>query len=117
MSESDDWDDVPEQRDRSLRWQIIGRPELVCIDTLGDFPLPGDHNTFAEYKIDFLKWLGPLSYVKDDILSGIGVTLTLVPEAIAFAIIAKVPPISGLYATFFMCLICGKLLSDSSLTK
>eukprot|EP01127_Copromyxa_protea_P014127 TRINITY_DN3892_c0_g1_i1.p1 TRINITY_DN3892_c0_g1~~TRINITY_DN3892_c0_g1_i1.p1 ORF type:complete len:902 (+),score=139.97 TRINITY_DN3892_c0_g1_i1:162-2708(+) len=98
MSESDDWDDVPEQRERSLRWQIIG-----------DFPLPGDHSTFAEHKDDFLKWLGPLHLVKDDILSGIGVTLTLVPEAIAFAIIAKVPPISGLYATFFMCLICGVL--------
>lgn len=57
----------------------------------GDFPLPWwDKLSWSEYKEEFLKWLGPLSFIKDDILAGIGVTLTLVPEAIAFAIMAKV---------------------------
>lgn len=39
---------------------------------------------------------------KADILSGITVALALVPEAIAFAFVAKVDPLVGLYAAFFM---------------
>lgn len=37
-----------------------------------------------------------------DILSGITVALALVPEAIAFAFVARVDPLVGLYAAFFM---------------
>jgi SulP family sulfate permease len=42
---------------------------------------------------------------KDDILSGLTVALALVPEAIAFAFVAGVPPLVGLYAAFFIGLI------------
>ena len=42
---------------------------------------------------------------KDDLLSGLTVALALVPEAVAFAIIAGVTPIIGLYAAFIICLI------------
>ena len=42
---------------------------------------------------------------KDDILSGLTVALALVPEAVAFAIIAGVTPIIGLYAAFIICLV------------
>lgn len=42
---------------------------------------------------------------KDDLLSGLTVALALVPEAVAFAIIAGVPPLVGLYAAFMICLI------------
>jgi len=40
-----------------------------------------------------------------DILSGLTVALALVPEAVAFAFLAGVPPLVGLYAAFIMCLI------------
>ena len=40
-----------------------------------------------------------------DLLSGITVALALVPEAIAFALVAHLSPLTGLYAAFFMCLI------------
>lgn len=40
--------------------------------------------------------------VKNDLLSGLTVALALVPEAVAFAIIAKVDPLVGLYAAFIM---------------
>jgi sulfate permease, SulP family len=40
-----------------------------------------------------------------DSLSGTTVALALVPEAIAFALVAGVSPFVGLYAAFFMCLI------------
>ena len=42
---------------------------------------------------------------KDDCLSGLTVALALVPEAVAFAIIAGVPPLVGLYGAFMVCLV------------
>ncbi|MGG1369083.1 SulP family inorganic anion transporter, partial [Priestia megaterium] len=44
-----------------------------------------------------MEWFGN---VKGDILSGIVVALALIPEAIAFSIIAGVDPMVGLYASF-----------------
>ncbi len=46
---------------------------------------------------------------KTDFLSGVTVALALVPEAIAFALIAHVSPLTGLYAAFFICLITAVL--------
>ncbi|MCU7923469.1 MAG: SulP family inorganic anion transporter [Candidatus Thiodiazotropha sp. (ex Dulcina madagascariensis)] len=43
--------------------------------------------------------------VKDDVLSGLTVALALVPEAIAFAFVAGVEPLVGLYAAFMVGLI------------
>lgn len=42
---------------------------------------------------------------KTEALSGITVALALVPEAVAFALIAGVEPLVGLYAAFIVCLI------------
>lgn len=42
---------------------------------------------------------------KNDILSGLTVALALVPEAVAFAFVAGIDPIIGLYGAFFMGLI------------
>ena len=43
--------------------------------------------------------------VKDDVLSGLTVALALVPEAVAFAFVAGISPIVGLYGAFMMGLI------------
>lgn len=43
--------------------------------------------------------------IKNDVLSGITVALALVPEAVAFAFVAGVEPMVGLYAAFMMGLI------------
>ncbi|GAA0415785.1 hypothetical protein GCM10008934_03440 [Virgibacillus salarius] len=48
------------------------------------------------------EWFGN---VKGDILSGIVVALALIPEAIAFSIIAGVDPMVGLYASFSIALV------------
>ncbi|WP_181347972.1 SulP family inorganic anion transporter [Thalassobacillus sp. CUG 92003] len=48
------------------------------------------------------QWFGNL---KGDILSGIVVALALIPEAIAFSIIAGVDPMVGLYASFCISLV------------
>ena len=45
------------------------------------------------------------SNVKGDVLAGIVVALALIPEAIAFSIIAGVDPMVGLYASFTMAVI------------
>jgi SulP family sulfate permease len=48
------------------------------------------------------EWLGN---VRGDILAGIVVALALIPEAIAFSIIAGVDPMVGLYASFCIALV------------
>ena len=45
--------------------------------------------------------------IKNELLSGLTVALALVPEAIAFAFVAGVSPIIGLYSAFFIGLICA----------
>lgn len=47
--------------------------------------------------------------VKNDILSGLTVALALVPEAVAFAFVAGVEPLVGLYAAFMVGLICAAI--------
>lgn len=49
------------------------------------------------------------SNVKNDLLSGITVALALVPEAVAFAFVAGVEPMVGLYAAFMMGLITSAI--------
>lgn len=46
---------------------------------------------------------------KNEILSGITVALALVPEAVAFALIAGLSPLTGLYAAFVMGLVTSIL--------
>lgn len=46
-----------------------------------------------------------LAEIKTNVLSGLTVALALVPEAIAFALVAHVNPLVGLYAAFIMCLV------------
>ena len=46
---------------------------------------------------------------KIEILAGLTVALALVPEAVAFAFIAGVPPLTGLYAAFVMGLVTAVL--------
>ena len=46
-----------------------------------------------------------LPEIKTNLLSGLTVALAMVPEAIAFALIAQVAPLTGLYAAILVCLI------------
>ena len=43
--------------------------------------------------------------VRGDVLAGLVVALALIPEAIAFSIIAGVDPKVGLYASFCICVV------------
>ncbi len=55
-----------------------------------------------------LSYLSPGTY-RADVLSGLTVALALVPEAIAFALVAQVDPIVGLYAAFMVSIITAVL--------
>src|SRR6056297_2999218 len=46
---------------------------------------------------------------KNEVLSGLTVALALIPEAVAFAMIAGLPPLTGLYAAFVMGLVTAIL--------
>ncbi len=50
------------------------------------------------------RFLGQYNF-KLEILAGLTVALALVPEAVAFAFVAGVPPLVGLYAAFIVCFI------------
>ncbi|NCN28403.1 SulP family inorganic anion transporter [bacterium] len=54
--------------------------------------------------LDIRTSLGNINY-KNEILSGITVAIALVPESVAFALVAGVPPLVGLYAAFLVSLI------------
>jgi sulfate permease, SulP family len=52
------------------------------------------------------KWIdSKQGTIKDDVFSGLTVALALVPEAVAFAFVAGISPIIGLYGAFMMALI------------
>lgn len=60
----------------------------------------------SRLKITMLNFFGSRSgSIKNDVLSGVTVALALVPEAIAFAFVAGVSPLIGLYSAFFLGLI------------
>ncbi len=51
----------------------------------------------------------PIANLKNDLLSGLTVALALVPEAVAFAFVAGVEPLVGLYAAFMVGLITAAI--------
>ncbi len=51
----------------------------------------------------------PTRNIKNDVLSGLTVALALVPEAVAFAFVAGVGPLVGLYAAFMVGLITASI--------
>jgi SulP family sulfate permease len=49
---------------------------------------------------------------KTEVLSGLTVALALIPEAVAFALIAGLSPLTGLYAAFVVGLVTSILGGD-----
>lgn len=49
--------------------------------------------------------------LKNEILCGISIAVMQVPESIAFAFVAGISPVQGLYSTFFICLFGGTFTS------
>jgi SulP family sulfate permease len=70
-------------------------------DLLRGMPIPGEHPNYARA---FIRWY-PLIQLRVDIIAGIAMTFSIIPDVIAFATIAQVPATMCLYGTFWLCLI------------
>ena len=75
--------------------------------------MPHSEKTSASLKIfsKFFRYFSasPTPSYRVEVLSGITVALALVPEAVAFALIAGLSPLTGLYAAFVMGLVTSVL--------
>lgn len=58
--------------------------------------------------LNFFDFSQPINY-RTEVLSGLTVALALIPEAVAFALIAGLSPLTGLYAAFMMGLVTSIL--------
>ncbi len=58
--------------------------------------------------LNFFDFNGPINY-RLEVLSGLTVALALIPEAVAFALIAGLSPLTGLYAAFMVGLVASVL--------
>lgn len=69
-------------------------------------------------KLPFLGFLAGYrkGYLPGDVIGGTTIALMLIPQSIAYAILAGLPPITGLYASIFPVLIYGLLGSSGVLT-
>ncbi|XP_065557313.1 sodium-independent sulfate anion transporter-like isoform X2 [Artemia franciscana] len=69
-------------------------------------------------RLPILKWVEEykLSYIVPDFIAGCSVGLTLVPQGIAYAIVAGLPPQYGLYAGIMGCYVYALLGSTAYLT-
>ncbi|RMD73992.1 MAG: SulP family inorganic anion transporter, partial [Bacteroidetes bacterium] len=61
------------------------------------------HSKLARY-LPFLTWLPRVNRrtLRDDIIAGLTGTIISLPQGVAFAIIAGMPPIYGLYSAMVM---------------
>jgi MFS superfamily sulfate permease-like transporter len=85
-----------EKRDESSEMNFMQR--FHASRGFSDTPLCGlayARDSFNFYKKNKLR-------LKNEILSGLTVSIAQVPESVAFSFVAKVDPLVGLYATFFL---------------
>ena len=75
----------------------------LCRATVVIVPPPTDVGSTGYNMLNFFR--NQSGTIKNDVLSGLTVALALVPEAIAFAFVAGVSPLIGLYSAFFIGLI------------
>ena len=75
---------------------------------VGFFALAKKYKAPPPKMFELLRTHRPASF-KNDLLSGLTVALALVPEAIAFAFVAGVNPLVGLYAAFMVGLITASI--------
>jgi len=88
----------------SLRWLPIAVSQGIFVS--GNSPVSARFAAFGSVLFRLFDLRSSLSgSPRADILSGLTVALALVPEAVAFAFLAGVPPLVGLYAAFVMCLL------------
>ncbi|NWV36026.1 S26A2 protein, partial [Grantiella picta] len=92
----------PQEEKRSMKALLVKQAKKTCSCTpakikecvLGFFPIV---QWLPKYKLR--------EYLLGDIMSGVIVGVLLVPQSIAYSLLAGLEPIYGLYTSFFSCLI------------
>ena len=100
------------ETNRNLNAHLISRRETTSDDELEEFEQPEQPPLNFKAKAKRFLHFYKKSFVhrslrknKDEVLAGFAVALAQVPEGLAFSIVARVPPIIGMNATFIMCLV------------
>ncbi|NXB74410.1 S26A2 protein, partial [Donacobius atricapilla] len=92
----------PQEKERNMKALLVKQAKKTCSCTpakikdcvLGFFPI--------------LQWLPKYKlreYLLGDVMSGVIVGVLLVPQSIAYSLLAGLEPIYGLYTSFFSCII------------
>ncbi|XP_021096938.1 sodium-independent sulfate anion transporter isoform X2 [Heterocephalus glaber] len=105
------------------------RPTLVMsspVDALGQASSPGCNMALStccsfsawQRRLPFLAWLPAysLQWLKMDCIAGLSVGLTVIPQALAYAEVAGLPPQYGLYSAFMGCFVYFFLGTSRDLT-
>src|SRR5699024_3672625 len=82
-----------------LKWFLFGTNNVNLFLLHSDRYYIAKRSTCIVVEKTKIEWF---SNIRADILSGIVVALALIPEALAFSIIAGVDPMVGLYASFII---------------
>lgn len=88
--------------DHSEKWPPVGRIITRNIRKLYD-----DRTKVLKDRLPILKWAPTykLGYLFHDFIAGFTVGLTAIPQGIAYAIVAGLPPQYGLYSGFIGCFV------------
>ena len=78
------------------------------MSNLGDFHFSKLIHTFMQKIINLFDFKQKINY-KNEILAGLTVAMTMIPESLSFAILAGLSPLTGLYAAFLMGLVTAIL--------
>lgn len=92
-------------------WEAVLRVKYKAYEWSQDYPELAD-------RFPVLKWVG--TYRKrdlpGDVIGGVTIALMLIPQSIAYAVLAGLPPIVGLYASILPVLVYGLLGTTGVLT-
>ncbi|NXA03317.1 S26A2 protein, partial [Sapayoa aenigma] len=92
----------PQEKKRSMKALVVKQAQKTCSCT----PAKVKDRVFGFFPI--LQWLPKYKlreYLLGDIMSGVIVGVLLVPQSIAYSLLAGLEPIYGLYTSFFACFI------------
>tara|TARA_B100001179_G_scaffold10508_1_gene6817 strand:- start:687 stop:2387 length:1701 start_codon:yes stop_codon:yes gene_type:complete len=95
---------LPAARIRTYPIQKKATVPVSSTDRPGGKPPRMTRNLLSNFSLGMVDDLGP-ARIRTELLSGLTVALALVPEAVAFAFVAGVHPLVGLYAAFLVGLI------------
>ncbi|XP_052263654.1 sodium-independent sulfate anion transporter-like [Dreissena polymorpha] len=106
-----------EDEDDSLR-EISRLPEVSLLATMKRYVKECCNVHDAKKKFPIIKWLPKYSFLdaQGDIISGLTVAMTVLPQGLAYAVVAGLPLQYGLYSAFMGCFVYTILGTSKDIT-